>query len=313
MNLPAYQGKPLSALVPAPSIAGQEQLQLWAWLNLWQPIIREQSMDAISDFVAQGMVPSQAIDPGFPVSNRNTPVSNPINQGESQARESATVDPNNSVSNRDIPVPSQAIESAALDSQLYQIARMIVDAEQGIMQTWYKPSQDGVRPVPVILAFTIDPPPPSQLPLGETIDLLNPVPLPQHGEYAIIEHPDGEIFIYHILQLPLEARLHWIKLGNAIRTLSAPLLWHQFDKYYVIAADEPLYQKQLQSISIQHSLAIGTAKEELFMQAWLLKEARIHIAGLHTVLQKPDWLQQWQEIQAMATPVLAIPPGAASL
>src|ERR1700704_6681980 len=150
MKIPDYQGKPLSALVPAPQIAGQEQVHLWAWLNLWQPIIREQNMDAISDFVAQGMV------------------------------------------------QSQAIESVALDSQLYQTARMMVDAEQSVMQTWYQPQDDG-PPLPVILTFTIDLPLPSHLPPGETIDLLNPLPLPQHGEYAVIGHPDGEIFTYHIL------------------------------------------------------------------------------------------------------------------
>ena len=59
MNVPVFQGKPLSALVPTPQVAGLEQVQLWAWLNLWQPIMREQSMEAISDFVAQGMVQSQ--------------------------------------------------------------------------------------------------------------------------------------------------------------------------------------------------------------------------------------------------------------
>src|SRR4051812_18577081 len=177
MNVPVYQGKPLSALVPTPHVAGLEQVQLWAWLNLWQPIMRDQSMETISDFVALGMVQSQAI-------------------------ESATFDPditpisnwNNSVSNRVIPIASQVMESAVLESQLYQTARMVVDAEQGIMQTWYRPGQDHAQPLPVILAFTIQSPVPSLPPLGETIDLLNPLPLPQHGEYAVIEDPDGKTF-----------------------------------------------------------------------------------------------------------------------
>ena len=193
------------------------------------------------------------------------------------------------------------MESAVLESQLYQTARMVVDAEQGIMQTWYRPDQDHVQPLPVILAFTIQSSAPSPLPLGETVDLLNPLPLPQHGEYAIIEDPDGKIFTSAIiLQLPLEARLHWVELGKAIRTLSAPLLWHQFDQYHSIAAYEPLYDKQLQSLTIQHNLAIGNTKKELFMQLLLLKGAHTHITGLRTALQKPDWLQQWQEIQTMA-------------
>jgi hypothetical protein len=177
---------------------------------------------------------------------------------------------------------------------------MVVDAEQGIMQTWYRSGQDHAQPLPVVLAFTIQSLAPSLLPLGETIDLLNSLPLPQHGEYAVIEDPDGKTFTYHILQLPLEARLHWIELGKAIRTLSAPLLWHQFDQYHRIAAYEPLYDKQFQSLTIQHNLAIGNTKKELFMQLLLLKEAYTHITGLRTALQKPDWLQQWQEIQTMA-------------
>ena len=203
MNVPVFQGKPLWALVPTPQVAGLEQMQLWAWLNLWQPIMREQSMEAISDFVAQGMVQSQ--QEKVPTLTEVAPfqTAKPLYR---PSLESATLDSDiTPISNRNIPIPNQVMESAVLESQLYQTARMVVDAEQGIMQTWYRSGQDHVQPLPVILAFTIQSSAPSLLPLGETVDLLNPLPLPQHGEYAIIEDPDGKTFTYHILQLPLES------------------------------------------------------------------------------------------------------------
>src|SRR6266700_1673339 len=68
---------------------------------------------------------------------------------------------------------------AAVESQLYETARLVIDEERQKLQMWYKPDPDGRGPLPVVLTFSIEnTPDPQQIPM------LNPFPVPQFGEYA---------------------------------------------------------------------------------------------------------------------------------
>lgn len=190
-----------------------------------------------------------------------------------------------------VQAPSH-IGNSPLATQLYQV--VYVADQPGTSQYWYKPIEGSKEIYPVTLLFSID-----ANPAPDTIPMLNALPLPQLGEYALVEH-EGILVPYHILKLPLEARQRWVQLGEQIKELSSPLLWPAFREYHQIAADDIEYTRTINSIETQSKIAIGNKRMELILQGGLIQGGRIHIDQLRKALNKETWLQQWQEIQRMA-------------
>jgi hypothetical protein len=181
-------------------------------------------------------------------------------------------------------------------TQLYTTVHLVrSDPDPEYLEEWYKPSQaEGQKIAPVMLVFSIDANPEPQI-----IPLLNPLPVPQIGEYAYVEKNDN-LHPYHILDLPLEARQRWVVLGEAIKALSSPLMWPAFTERHRIASDEHKYQLTTHSLTMQQKLAIGQTRADLLVQGAQLGAAHLHIEELRKALSKTTWLEHWQEIQHMA-------------
>jgi hypothetical protein len=181
-----------------------------------------------------------------------------------------------------------------LQGQLYHIRRFTHETEERIKEGWYQ-AEEG-EPAPVVLALTV----PAHVP-ATPIYMLNPLPLPQHGEYALVTEPGAEeVTPYYILELSLEARQRWAALNDAITRLSEPLKWPLYTERHKLASDEIAYHNELHSLNVRRQLAIGTTKDELVIQAISLEAAHMHVEELRKALLQPDWLQQWQEVQRMA-------------
>jgi hypothetical protein len=186
------------------------------------------------------------------------------------------------------------------ETQLYKTARLLpvpgdnlLPSEGPFVEAWYKPTG---RPLaPVLLTFSVESSPPAT----DIIPLLNPLPLPQIGEYGLVEQ-GNTLYPYHILSLPLEARQRWVTLGEKLKALSAPLMWPAFTDRHALASDENAYQRQLHSINVQQKLALDPTKSQLITQSARLQAVHLHIKNLQESLRKASWLQEWQEIQQMA-------------
>jgi len=244
MNIPKYEGKPLSALAPLPMIPGFPQL--WIYASLWEPLNLIESLEAINDLVEDGWI-----------------------QGKHG--------------------------SAATETQLYQTARLLKADET--MDTWYKPDIDGREPMPVVLAFTISNSPKEP----HYIPILNPLPLPQMGEFALVVlDKEQEARPYHILSLPLEARQRWVALGEKLKELSSPAGWPGFTEWHKVASNNVECQHVTDTLSLRSHLTTGKAQADLFMQEAMVRGSRMSLQRMLEMLKKPNWLEQWQEIQRMA-------------
>src|SRR5579883_1386970 len=188
----------------------------------------------------------------------------------------------------------QAPSNGVVETQLYDVVRL-ADLEHEKLHYWYK-SEGKRTPPPVILVFSID-----ANPAPEPVPLLSPVPVPQLGEYALVENMRGELQTYHILSLPLAARQRWIALGEKLKQLSAPLMWPAFTERHQIASNELVYQRELAALETQQRLALpnSQARMDYLLRAAQLKAAHIHIEELRKALDQTDWLDQWHEIQHM--------------
>ncbi|SRR5579885_765940 len=183
---------------------------------------------------------------------------------------------------------------AALESQLYDTAGLYKEEDILSMQTYYKPDPEGRKPLPVVLAFSIE-----SKPKPENIPMLNPFPLPQMGEYAFVEQDSGVLYSYYIMQLPLQARQRWMFLGELLKSLAAPLLWPAYHERHQLAFDEQRYQNQQFSFTQQRKLALEPTKSEFLIRAGMLQAAHLHIEQLRKMLQKPTLLEQWRMVQRM--------------
>jgi hypothetical protein len=178
------------------------------------------------------------------------------------------------------------------ETQLYKTIVLVKHDEQNQHRSegeiWYQPDQDTRTLTPTILAFSVTPP----SAMYTTIPMLNPLPLPQLGEYGLVE--DNEFLVaYSILDLHLEARQRWQELGEAIRELSSPLQWPAFTETHRIASDDQLYHTFLQNLAaLDDTKGVQSSTKEL-------QTARTHIEALRKALSKATWFNQWQEVKRM--------------
>lgn len=190
-------------------------------------------------------------------------------------------------------LPASPQQVLHLQTQLFDVG-----SAQGSL--WY-PATSG-EPLPVLLAFT----------LAETQDVLeetalqHPLPPPQIGEYGLIADETGQLIAYHIMDLGLEARQRWSALGEAIRSLSAPLTaWPASNDLYDQVSDEQIFLTHLHALMQRHQDATilipaeerdDDARFALMLAMKELKTAREYHVELRLSLEKDDWQKQWQAI-----------------
>lgn len=189
--------------------------------------------------------------------------------------------------------------NASIESQFGIITRLTKQLKNGEtwLDTWYKPvERDILPPAPVVLTFSIE-----ANPKETDIPMLNPLPLPQHGEYALVQDEQG-FLIYSIMALPLEARQRWVTLGEALKKLSSPLLWPAFTDRHQIASNELLYNRELAKLNTQQSISLpgGKTRVEHLIKTAQLQAAHSHIKELSQQLEKETWLEEWEEISVIA-------------
>lgn len=171
----------------------------------------------------------------------------------------------------------------------------LTDSEKEGARGWY---QAGKTVSPALLSFSIE-----SSPEPIPIPMLNPFPLPQVGEYGVIESSTSELATYNIQHLPLESRQRWVALGDALRKLSDPLLWPPFSKRTEIASSEITYHNALHSFAVQQQLTRGLTEptQDLMVREAMLRGSRQHVEQLRTMLQKESLSAQWKEVQRMAS------------
>lgn len=180
---------------------------------------------------------------------------------------------------------------AQLETQLYDFLQ--VRMPDGSIQLWYEP---GSHPtiVPVVLVFSV----PNHV-QHQQISMLNYLPLPQHGEYAYVTQDDS-LSTYSVLHLSLEARQRWANLGDALRRLAEPGAWPPFTERHKLASNPVDYQKAINEIVTKERLVTGQAKADLRVRYVALEAARLSIESFREALSKPNWVEQWHEVQRMA-------------
>jgi len=189
-------------------------------------------------------------------------------------------------------LPLSKIEGYELQLWVW-VPLWLTELEAG--RNWYKLDETVSD---VLLAFGIESKPEQQ-----TIGMLNPFPLPQVGEYGIVETTEKNIAVYKIQDLPLESRQRWVGLGDALRKLSEPLLWPPFSERTKIASNDTDYRDALRSFAKQQQLTrgMGEPHTDLIVREAMLRASHQHIEELHAMLRKDNLLAAWEEIQRMAS------------
>ena len=150
---------------------------------------------------------------------------------------------------------------------------------------------------PVILAFQItditpirDAQLPPEVPPDMTaIPMLQFLPLPQLGEYAIIVEGDKSIF-YNVAQLPEDARALWINLGDALRALAAPGQWVTSRPPMELAAHPIAYDQAMSTLRSEMLRRKGKGREDTKLAIERLEAAYEQVQLVRTAELKPDWL-----------------------
>jgi len=195
-------------------------------------------------------------------------------------------------------VPSQYSDflKTALFSQLCEAVYLTDDQPK----LWAKASDLAhVKQHPVILAFSLEPNTDS-----DTLAMLQFLPLPHMGEYAII-NSSKELTIYNIAQLPEAVQERWKMLNIALRNLAAPSQWVPHTTQHQYCSDELSYHRHLTDMrgtSLKGKKPERDQAREFLAQ---LEDAHQQVTALHESWLKQDWLVQWKEITRMAQELAA--------
>ncbi len=147
---------------------------------------------------------------------------------------------------------------------------------------------------PVILAFEIEQP-------EQMIPMLSPFPLPQIGEYGIVDKGDGEnVVCYRIKSLPAKSRQRWETIGELLRQLSEPLLWSQHRDIHAIAFNSIEYQQTINHLETRRMLLpYGDLRFHALAEIALHESAQLQLRQLREMLKRETCKAQWEEVQRM--------------
>lgn len=194
-----------------------------------------------------------------------------------------------------------------MSTQLYDMVR-IHYPDQSTCEIWARTENiERVQQAPVILAFDI---PPEialnrevTMPQRDIIDMLQFLPPPQMGEFAVIPLGDDKSAIYHIRDIHEEGQAIWQKLSNALQALAAPGDWIRFSFLYATVSNlHGLldYNHQVHETGSRIRTLKGKESQVTKETLATIEATRKCIVDLQQSLETSDWLIQWQNIQHMA-------------
>lgn len=186
---------------------------------------------------------------------------------------------------------------AVAATQFADAATFLVDPDKGSVKLYmHTDDVERIRKYPVSLAFALD------LPAKEaSIPMLQFLPLPHIGEYAIIHGKQEAISIYHIEDLPERAGQVWQEMGRKLRELAAPGGWYLHSEMHSICTREDRYQQVRAGIEAEQATQTDTrAQRATRMALQHLEEAHTQVLDVRQSWLKPDWLERWKDVSRMA-------------
>lgn len=197
----------------------------------------------------------------------------------------------------------QSEQQAIAATQFADAATFLINPEAATVKLYMLADDiERIRKYPISLAFSLD------LPAKEiSVPMLQFLPLPQIGEYGVIQgKKESAASIYHIDDLPEPARLLWQEMGQKLRALAAPGGWYLHSEMHTISGNEERYQQVRAEIEAEslHQADTKTQKSAR-MALQRLEEARLQVLDVRQSWQKPNWLDQWKDITAMAQELTA--------
>jgi hypothetical protein len=192
---------------------------------------------------------------------------------------------------------ARGLTLAYLFAHLYDVV-FVQDGEKLTYWT-HRESLSHVTKYPVLLCFTLD----ELSPDKEHIQMLQLLPHPRHGEFAVIESHGSAL--YSIRDLGEKGEVLRAKLENTVRDLAGNSTWQVYRPEHTSCATELSYtalSTQLLSEIVATHDAARTERKERFRK---LEEAHNHVVALRQSWLRPDWLAKWIEIRRMAVELAA--------
>jgi hypothetical protein len=186
-----------------------------------------------------------------------------------------------------------------LFSQLHDV----VYVQDGDKFTTWTPSHSlqFVKKYPVTLCFHNDI---EQLQSAEHIQILQFLPLPRNGEFAIIK--DGaEAAIYAFHDLDRQEKKLKEQIKQSILDLAGDSKWAVFNEAHEICASELEYlsiRSDLLTDAINGRSNVRKQAKDLLAK---LEQAHTDVVALRQSWLRPDWLVQWQEVRRMTQELAA--------
>ncbi|MBO0777218.1 MAG: hypothetical protein J2P37_00120 [Ktedonobacteraceae bacterium] len=147
-----------------------------------------------------------------------------------------------------------------------------------------------VKRHPVLLCFSLEDTP---YPDTKHIQMLQFLPLPRHGEYAVV---DKVLYSMHDLTEGTAKE----KLGIAIKDLAGESQYHTHTTTHQICASELHYQAMRTSLYSDMFSGRRKERQEAKQQLDLLDKAHHEVVILRQSWLRHDWLHQWQEVRTLA-------------
>lgn len=187
---------------------------------------------------------------------------------------------------------------AYLVSQLHDVVGV---QDGGNITIWaHSQSIDYVQRYPVLLCFTLKN---EEHPDTEHIQMLQPLPLPRYGEYAVIGGKDAKL--YNSRQLDESARQLKSQLANALRDLGGESEWSAHNQVHAFCANELQYLAIRADLHADLLSSRGKQLQEIKTNLEKLEKAHHEVVTLRQSWLRPDWLYQWKEISRMAQELAA--------
>lgn len=157
-----------------------------------------------------------------------------------------------------------------------------------------------IKKYPVCLAFKLDDTSPEarEFLKLDHIQMLQFLPLPRHGEFAMIKGKDTALYTHH--DLGDQGTTLKIKLGEAIKDLGGRSEWGTFNDIHSYCASELHYMAVKRDLQAHILNARGRVRKEAQESLKKLEQAHNNVIALRESWLRPDWLVQWSEIRRMA-------------
>lgn len=188
---------------------------------------------------------------------------------------------------------------ACLASQLHDMAG-VQDGEQ--IHVWaHQESIEYVKKYPVLLCFLVEK---NEHPDANSVQMLQFLPLPRHGERAIIGFKNASL--YRFEDLDETAQQLKSQLGQTIFDLAGKSQWGNHTPIHTACANELQYLALRTELQTRILTARGEQEKEIQSNLENLEKAHTNVLTLRQSWLRPDWLHQWQEIRGMAKDLAAI-------